>query len=218
MVRGTTATETTFTAENPFQAVFDGNGHTVSNLFIDSDSLILLGLFGFSTDIVRNLGLTGVEVTGGELGVELVLTAGLVGFNRGVIRGSYVGGRVSGTDNVGGLVGINHQEGVIRGSFSTTHVSGGDDVGGLVGDNRGEIAASYATGRVSGVSDVGGLVGNNKSTAEIRASYPTGRVSGVFEVDGLVGLDEGGDLIASYWDTQTSGHPTDFLGLGMTTA
>ena len=211
---GTTATETEFSPENPFQAIFDGNGHSIRNFFIDTDTLILAGFFGYARySNIRNLGLIDVDVT------STVFAAGLVGYNAGVIRGTYVTGVVSGDENVGGLVGINRQEtGLIRGSYSTSHVSGDDDVGGLVGDNRGEIAAGYATGRVSGDSDVGGLVGNNKSTGEIVASYATGRVSGNSEVGGLVGLFEGGDITAGYWDTSTSGHSTGVLPFGRTTA
>ena len=211
---GTTATETEFAPENPFQAVFDGNGHSIRNLFIDTDTLILAGFFGYARySNIRNLGLIDVDVT------STVFAAGLVGYNAGVIRGTYVTGVVSGDENVGGLVGINRQEtGLIRGSYSTSHVSGDDDVGGLVGDNRGEIAASYATGRVAGDSDVGGLVGNNKSTGGIAASYATGRVSGDSDVGGLVGLFEGGNITAGYWDTSTSGHSTGVLPFGRTTA
>ena len=146
------------------------------------------------------------------------LAAGLVGLNRSRIRGSYVTGRVSGIENVGGLAGINSRFGEIRGSYATSHVSGDDDVGGLVGDNRGEIVASYATGRAAGNTDVGGLIGNNKSTGEISASYATGTVSGGSDVGGLIGLFEGGSINASYWDTRTSGHATGLLPFGRTTA
>ena len=209
---GTTSTPQTFIARNPYQAIFDGSGHTVSNLFIDTDTFVFAGLFGYSLVLIRDLGLTGVDVTGGEM------AGGLVGFNRGIVLGSYVTGRVTAADNVGGLVGLNHFDGAIRGSYSTTYVSGDDDVGGLVGDNRNEISASYATGRVSGNTDVGGLVGNNKSVGVITASYATGPASGDSNVGGLVGYEEGGTITNSYWDTRTSGHSSGSAGSGRTTA
>ena len=207
----TSAIGTLLLLTNPFQAIFDGNGHTVSNLFIDTDNVVLVGLFGYTLSSIRNLGLIDVDVTGTEL------AAGLVGFNSREIRGSYVTGRVSGVENVGGLVGINRSNGEILASYATSRVSGEDDVGGLVGDNRGAITAGYATGRVSGNSDVGGLVGNNKSTGEITASYATGLVAGDSDVGGLVGSNEGA-ITASYWDTNTSGHTTGSSGEGKTTA
>ena len=198
---GTTAAGTMLFLRNPFTATFEGNGHTIGNLFIETDTIVVVGLFGYASSFstIRNLGLIDVDVTGTEL------AAGLVGLNSGEIRASYVTGRVSGDENVGGLVGINNPSGGIRGSYATSSVSGKDDVGGLAGDNRGTITAAYATGRVSGKSDVGGLVGNNKSTGEITAGYATGPVSGDSDLGGLVGRDEGGTITASYWDRTTSG-------------
>ncbi len=211
---GTTLDAGLYELANPFTAIFEGNGHTVSHLFIETDTILLVGLFGYaeSSSNIQNLGLIDADVSGPEL------AAGLVGFNNGEIRGSYVTGRVSGIENVGGLVGINSTFGEILGSYATSHVSGDDDVGGLVGDNRGDIFASYATGRAAGDTDVGGLIGNNKSTGEISASYATGTVSGGSDVGGLIGLFEGGSINASYWDTRTSGHATGVLPFGRTTA
>ncbi len=196
---------------NPFTAIFEGNGHTVSNLFIDTDNVVLVGLFGLTSSSIRNVGVTDVDVTGTEL------AAGLVGFNAGEIRASYVTGRVSGKENVGGLVGINQSNGEILASYATSHVSGEEDAGGLVGDNRGKITAGYATGRVSGEKNVGGLVGFNQSTGEIDSGYSTGRVTGDSDVGGLVGSNEGA-VTVSYWDTSTSGHTTGSFGEGKTTA
>ena len=211
---GTTLDAGLYDLENPFTAIFEGNGHTVSHLFIETDTILLVGLFGFagSSSNIRNLGLIDADVSGPEV------AAGLVGLNRSRIRGSYVTGRVSGIYNVGGLVGINDDFAEIRGSYATSHVSGDDDVGGLVGDNRGEIVASYATGRAVGNTDVGGLIGNHKSTGEISAGYATGTVSGGSNAGGLIGLFEGGSINASYWDKQTSGHATGGLPFGRTTA
>ena len=197
---------------DPFSAIFEGNGRTIGNLFIDTDTVVFAGLFGYATSEIRNVGLIDADVTG------TVLAAGLAGYNVSEIRASYVTGRVSGVENVGGLVGINVVDGGIRGSYATASVSGDDDVGGLAGDNRGEITAAYATGRVSGDSDVGGLVGNNQSTGEIRAAYATGPVSGDSGVGGLVGTSGGGQVIAGYWDTSTSGRTQSAGGTGRTTA
>ena len=196
---------------NPFAAIFEGNGHTVSNLFIDTDNVVLVGLFGYASSSIRNMGVIDVDVKGADL------AGGLIGFNAGEIRASYVTGRVSGVTNVGGLVGINQSTGEIRASYATARVAGEDDVGGLAGDNRGKITASYVTGRVRGKENVGGLVGFNQSTGEIRASYATARVAGDSDAGGLVGSNEGA-LTASYWDKHTSGHTAGSFGEGKTTA
>ncbi len=209
---GVQAVQRRYLLADPFSAIFEGNGRTIGSLFIDTDTVVFAGLFGYATSEIRNVGLIDADVTGTPL------AAGLAGYNVGEIRASYVTGRVSGVENVGGLVGINVFGGGIRGSYATASVSGDDDVGGLAGDNRGEITAAYATGRVSGDSDVGGLVGNNQSTGEIRAAYATGPVSGDSGVGGLVGTSGGGQVIAGYWDTSTSGRTQSAGGTGRTTA
>ena len=59
-------------AENTaFTAAFDGNGHTIRNLFIDRETTFSVGLFGQtdSPSVLRNVGLIDVDVTGGRLSV-----------------------------------------------------------------------------------------------------------------------------------------------------
>ena len=113
---------------------------------------------------------------------------GLVGHNGGSVTGSYVTGTVSGTDTaVGGLVGENN--GSVGASYAAVEVTGGDDAGGLVGANHGTATASYATGRVAGDANVGGLVGSNSGT--VTASYATGPVSGESDVGALTGSNSG---------------------------
>ena len=205
---GTVDLGTFFIPRNSFRTTFEGNGHTISHLFIDTDTTFLSGLFGYAfRSSIRNLGLIDVDIDAGSTG----MTGALMALNSGEIRGSYATGRISGKDNVGGLVGLNQFNGEVRGSYATGRASGEGDVGGLVGDNRGIVAAGYATGRVSGVSRVGGLVGANRSDGEIQASYATGPVSAAVDAGGLVG-DNQAVVTASYWDTSTSGQTTGSEG------
>jgi filamentous hemagglutinin family protein len=113
----------------------------------------------------------------------------LVGYHYGgTINNSYATGSVTGGNNVGGLVGSNY--GTITNSYATGSISGTQLVGGLVGYNSGSIGQSYATGSVSGRNDVGGLAGNNMSST-ISSSYATGNVTGGSSVGGLVGYNSG---------------------------
>ena len=183
-----------------YAAIFDGNGHSIANLFIDRSSTGNVGLFGSTsnTSVVRNVGLVGANVTGrGNTGA-------LIGAAYGTVDFAYSTGSVSGAGNVGGLVGDTTS--TIQRSYSTANVtSTGDNVGGLVGYTEGGVKASYATGAVSGFSQVGGLVGN--SNGSIRASYATGLVAGTggnSTVGGLVGV-QSGTATNSYWDVTTSG-------------
>ena len=189
---------------HPFNATFDGGGHTVSNLFINraTDNIGLFGVTGSGSE-VRNVGLPSANVTGNQ-GVGALV--GRVDF--GKISASFSTGSVTGTsDDIGGLVGRNNS-GRIAVSYSTAAVRGDTSVGGLVGyTEEGSITASYATGSASGNANVGGLVGQGGS-GSVQASYAIGPVKGTFS-DGLVGYG-GATISDSYWNTET----TDTTGAG----
>lgn len=211
-------------SENPaYSGTFDGQGHTISGLFINRPFSSDVGLFGELTGTVQNLSLAAASVTG-TTNVGLV-----VGQNFGTISHVRASGAVFGVGDgielfssaVGGLAGANF--GTILQSFSTATVTadpGSSAVGGLVGINDtseggiGTISQSYATGAVSsgaGSSGTGGLVGSNFGS--ISQSYSTGAVSGDpsgSTVGGLIG-ENFGSVAASFWDTVTSGQA---LGIG----
>ena len=196
----------------PYSAIFEGNGHTITNLFIDS-SENEIGLFGETTSsaVIRNLELVAVQVTGTDN------VGGLVGSNGGAVSGCYATGEVSGDDDVGGLVGANWDDGFVLASYSTVQVTGDDRVGGLAGSNRGEVTAAYATGRVVGDFEAGGLIGRN--SGDVNVSYATGLVSGRSTIGGLIGWNaSGGGVTDSFWDSDTSGRTTGFSGQAKTTA
>ncbi len=198
-----------------YAATFDGNAHTISNLFIDRDSADDVGLFGSLTSAAtaRDIGLADVDVTGNAA------VGGLAGKNAGAIQRIYVSGEVEGDDDVGGLVGQNSSGATTRQSYSTASVTGSaDQVGGLAGLNQGTVERGYATGAVTGDDQVGGLVGENAATGAVRQSYSTGDVTGVTDNGGLVGKNDSGTCENSYWDTETSGLATSGCGTGKTTA
>ncbi|MCP4453490.1 MAG: formylglycine-generating enzyme family protein, partial [Planctomycetes bacterium] len=195
-----------------FSGIFNGNGHTISNLAIIGDAY--LGLFGRLTPeaYVKNLGVVDVNIVGldGRAG-------GLVGFNDGgSVLSSYSTGLVHGIFSIGGLVGDN--DGSITSSYSRSTVSGDQKyVGGLVGRHSGSITASYSMGRVSGDGYVGGLVGRHSGS--ITASYSMGTVSGNGFVGGLVGWNRNsGGVFTSFWDVESSGLLGSDGGTGLTTA
>ena len=165
-----------------FDATFEGNGHTISNLHISRNDTNYVGLFGLlgSNDAIRQVGLLNVTVVGKSH------VGGLVGWNEGSIADSYVTGNVAGDIDFGGLVGTQAKAGSITRSYATASVSGRQSPGGLVGRNDGQISASYATGSsVASGPNAGGLVEYNTGT--IAASYATGSATGSDDVGGLVG-------------------------------
>ena len=186
------------------QFVFDGNEHTISNLFIERTDTQSVGLFSFIYGMIRNIGLVDVDVSGKNGG-------GLVGMNLGTISRSYATGSVTGSEvDTGGLVGLNGSEFVIGGStirhsYASVAVLGDSNVGGLAGENYGAVIFSHATGSVEGDdSAVGGLVGSNEGT--VISSYATGSVSGSdLSVGGLAGRNWGGRIISSYATGSVSG-------------
>ena len=221
-----------------FTADFDGNNHTIANLYINRSDAGYVGLFGYASGGgIKRIGLVSAVVSGyyyvgglagvssdsaisnsyatGAISGSGSNVGGLVGRSSGsVISGSYAAGSVSGSGNVGGLVGFSDYS-AITASYAAGSVSGGGDVGGLVGESNGAITASYATGGVSGkYESVGGLVGESEYGGTITASYATGSVSGRGSVGGLVGANYyGGAITVSYAAGSVSGSGDGVGGL-----
>ena len=188
-------------ASMPFDATFDGNGNTISNLMINRTSTRFVGLFGYTGTgaEIDNLGLSSVNIKAADT------AGGLVGYHNGTITNSYAGGDVSGRFDTGGLVGFNNGGSIIN-SHAMGTVSGRFDIGGLVGVNQqGRITSSYATGSVSGISiRVGGLVGSN-NRGIITNSHATGDARSAENVGGLVGWNRDGTITSSYAKGSVSG-------------
>ena len=199
------ATNEGFVGATNFAGIFEGNGHSISNLYSRGDGH--RGLFRVTTSraSIRNLGVVNANIYGSAASQNL---GALVGSNHGgsIIAGFATGGTVNGgdgIDSVGGLVGSSG--GSIVASYATGAINGGagnDYIGGLLGYNdEGDITASYATGATNGDAGndtVGGLLGGNEGT--VIASYATGATNGNADVDnigGLVGYSEG-SIVASY--------------------
>ncbi len=192
-----------------FQTNFEGNGHTVANIFVSRGNEA--GFFGGTRGAnIRNLGLTGslmsIQGTGraGGLVGDMVSTTITNCYSTGPVV-------VSGGITAGGLVG-SFQNSAIIGSFATGDVlavqAGFVDVGGLVGSMifDGTLSASFASGSVSndGGGSAGGLVGFANEWITVSGSYSIG------PVDSLT-ADEGGligssfeNVVSSYWATDTS--------------
>lgn len=126
---------------NPYSGTFNGNGATISNLYINSSYIRnRQGFFGTINDKskIKHLSLTNVSITSGDWYV-----GGLIGFNSGgTVTGCSVQGTIQGAGVTGGIVGQNN--GFIYSSSSTATISGGT-FGGVAGDNWGMIETCYVT-------------------------------------------------------------------------
>jgi len=212
----------------PFTGTLDGNGFTISGLFINMGRSDAVGLFGF---IGKSAEVRGVRISADIIkGKDSV--GGLAGVSRGRVTNCGFSGTVSGKYNVGGLVGSNDGTGsVSRQCYSSGRVRGIDTVGGLVGKNWGDIAEGCTTGKVTGEFHVGGLVGENWggniteccslgdvagrdgvggligqcNISAVSQCYSTGKVSGKTSVGGLAGECNGGAIRRCYSIGKVSG-------------
>ena len=137
--------------ENRFNSLFDGNGHTISGLYINREGFPA-GLFSAmeSNNEIKHVGLLDIKISGSdEVGA-------LIGRNDGAIINSYAIGTVTGTRICGGLVGRTGTEAKVISSFANVSVTVADsNAGGLVGVNYGSIINSYAVGKVNGGINAG---------------------------------------------------------------
>jgi len=145
------------------------------------------------SNVTSNTTTTGADMVGG-----------IIGTGYGQLSASSVTGSVSGETDVGGAAGRFVDGSDIENVTAAVTVSGSNNVGGLVGDLGDDIVDSQANGTVSGDTNVGGLVGqvtNEPSqydgfefTAEALLSNVSaaGNVTGDDAVGGLVGELTGG--------------------------
>jgi len=212
---------TGYSAQIPFTGVFDGNGHVISNFRYACDGESDIGLFRRIDDpnaVVKRLGLVNATISAGT-GYN---TGSLVGYlEAGTVTECYATGVVVGNNWVGGLVGYG---GTIDGCYTDAVVKGRDHVGGLAGSVK-TIVNSYAQGTVIGNEYVGGLVGYDSRTwgSTVTNCYAAALVIGASNTGGLVGRDvftgvPHEDVVASFWDMETSRQTTSAGGAGKTTA
>lgn len=119
-----------------FGGIFEGNGHTISDLSI-SESVTPAGLFGVlqETAVVKNLSVAGALTPDGDADT----LGGIVGENNGLIENCNFTGSISGGNNIGGIAGINTVTGIIRSCDSSGVVFGDNMTGGITGYNLGMI-------------------------------------------------------------------------------
>jgi len=165
-------------SSSPLSTVFEGNGFSIHNLYINRPSAIYLGLFGYTSDAeVHRLVLTGpLTSVSGRRYVGL-LAGYFVNSDASVI---YAAGRVYAKDHhAGGIAG--YVSGAsIQDIQSAVSVKGGGNVGGLIGSSGASVSNSIATGVVHGNSTVGGLIGytyRNSTSSSHWATDSTGQIS-----------------------------------------
>lgn len=170
-----------------FSGTFDGNGMTLSNLYVENTESEFAGLFGMlNTGTVKNLNVHNASVKGlSSVGV-------IAGGYTGKIENCHVTGliQVEGSYKVGGIIGYAYatvtdssvagDEGsYVRGTYLEADLEG-DNVGGVIGF-VGEGSKTYsglsASITVEGTRKVGGVIGYLSADVSAEGLSYTGSVS-----------------------------------------
>jgi hypothetical protein len=133
-----------------FQGNFDGQGHTVSGLYINNSTSTYQGLFGY----IKTSNISGITVEGEVSGKQYV--AGIVAYL----------GVSSSIDRC-----ANHAD--VTGK--STYVGG---ITGSVSQATAKLTNCYNTGSISGTTNCGGVAGYNNANAVIENVFNLGEISG----------------------------------------
>lgn len=175
----------------PFEGVFDGNNHTISNFtyVIDVNKPMkegglwgdeCVGLFGVVSGAqaqIKNLGLINPNIHPAITCTERVSAVGAIAgrLSDGSITNCYVeGGKISGDNSIGGLVGSN-LEGTISNCYTTCNVTWA----------KGRWLRPLDLPYELNAGSFGGLAGSSRGW--IYDCHATGSVQGASSTGGLVG-------------------------------
>ena len=195
-----------------FTGIFDGNDHTISNLYVNRiDGGGLFGGVGVGA-VIRNVGMVDVDITavGSPSGGSVAYSGGLVRKNYGgMVSNSYATGTVSATFSYsrssssassasyyysGGLVGYNYR-GTISNSCATVSVSTTSTSNTFSSSSS---SSSYYSGGLVGYND-GGTISNSYATGAVSTTFSTSFYSSYSSYSGgLVGYNDEGTISNSY--------------------
>lgn len=213
----------------PFQGVFDGQNHTISNLKYEKPSKDNVGLFGVAKVMdAKDVGLVNFNLSGSN-NVGALIGRVVSGGSLDLTNVYNSGSEILGDAAVGGLVGRAYTNYNIVSCYNTGIVEG-ISAGGLIGilsgsgvSGSGYIRNSYNMGAV-GTRTAGGLVGvvgddaPTSTNLAIENSYNVGSVDGNAYAGGLVGRGNVGVLANSYNKGAIAGDTAGgFLGKGACT-
>ncbi len=193
--------------EKPFNGTFDGDGHSITNLYIhDTKGFTYQGLFAVlgASGTIKNLTVDGtVQSTSSRIrGI-----GGICGWSQGTITNctneatvkGYVmlggicgyqsgSGKITNCRNTGSIMGTNSYDNISNDELKTTPNS----VGGICGQGYGIITDCTNEGRVEGYSKIGGICGtwfgnSPVTTIQEERCHNTGNIRGTQDVGGVCG-------------------------------
>ncbi len=183
-------------SSSAFKGILDGNGKTISGLWVNRSSNDYVGLFGYTSKAtVKNLTIVANTIAGKEN------VGGISGYSDySIFSGVSFSGKIQGSSNVGGAIGGSGQNLTMTDVSVTTEISATSDyVGGLVGKNEAGnnfsiLGCHVNNSTISGNNYVGGACGGNvgyhSDTNSISSSYIYADVTGKERVGGICGFSE----------------------------
>jgi len=193
------------TSSIPFSGIWDGDGHSITNLYINQSWNNYKGLFGAtSSAMIKNLYFEDTSIVGGNYTGTLVGYADSTDINNVGSYSTYV----NGNSYTGGLVGYSNNMTLTTTSSSGTIIGLSNYAGGIVGysDDGVHIYKSYSSASIAnsyGGSGFGGVVGYMNRNGVVGNCYATGNIDtpkwGGNYVGGLVGyMNNGSSVYDSY--------------------
>ena len=196
-----------------FEGTFDGNGHTITRLVVNSTDYSV-GFMKDNSGTVKNLTLKDAKIS------NIYRVGGVVCENCGTIENCHVTGESEITGSnvvaiVGGVVGYNYGKILACHVANDCSVKGHNNVGGITGYNsEGTVTGCYALCSLEGNEYIGGIIGYSNggsyTACYSKCSYIANRYIG-----GIAGFDMAGGTITCYW--QGDGNCTNGVGNGIET-
>jgi len=185
-----------------FQGNFDGGGHKIIGMRVNSTTLYASGFFAVvDGSTIQNIGIVNANISSsGSSTVGGV--GGLVGqANSATISNCYVTGAISGISKVGSLVGMIAESSNITNCYSTANINGQASTGGIAGISQyssNSISNCYATGNITGGQEAGGIIGIVfEGSCIINNCYASGEILGTSYIGGIVGLSNANNTTIS---------------------
>lgn len=184
-----------------FEGTFDGNGHKISNLYVDRAGRagLFASVYGAS---IKNLTVEGTVVGSSYTGPDITGVGGIVGysFSKIVIENCVSDVNVSSScKNTGGICGfVNDVDSVIRNCINIGSIESDSDKTGGISGNPDIVYNCANFGAVSGKSNVAGIAGYTEK--DVSLCYNAGKIS--------ISASDGASSVAAI--ANVAGTDTDF--------
>lgn len=184
-------------SSSAFKGILDGNGKTISGLWIKRSSADYVGFFGNTKNAtIKNVTIVANDIVGKDN------VGGLSGYSdNSTFNGvSFSSTKIQGGTNVGGLAGNTGDNMILSdNTVAVTINATGDYVGGLIGKNDAGYNLSISgckvnDSRITGNNYVGGAIGGNigyhSTTNSMSSCYIHADITGSQKVGGICGHSE----------------------------